>query len=71
MFVTKANRRALLKATSSVTGNLSAAWFALVLITPNITKIFTFDTLILLTKNIILGIVFLVLTAFIERKLSK
>ncbi|MBI2334757.1 hypothetical protein HYU96_03050 [Candidatus Daviesbacteria bacterium] len=64
-------KRAFLKALSAVTGNLSAAWFAVVLITPNFTNIFSIKTMGFLTQNIILGIVFLMLTAFIERKFVK
>lgn len=64
-------KRAFLKALSSVTGNLSAAWFAVAFVTPNFTNIFSIKTMSFLTQNIILGIVFLILTAFIERKLAK
>lgn len=63
-------KKAFLKALSSVTGNLSAAWFALVFITPNLSYIFTIKTIVVLTYDVVFGIVFLVLTTIIERYLS-
>lgn len=61
--------RPLLKALAAVTGNFSAAWFALAFVTPNFTSIFRLEGVLVLTKNVVLGILFLVATAILEKTL--
>lgn len=63
-------RRPFLKALSAVLGNLSAAWFGVALITPNLTDITNIRSITTLTLDILLGIVFLGLTTIIERVLE-
>lgn len=62
-------KQAFLKSLAAVTGSLSAAWFAVAFITPNFPNLSTPETLILLTKDISYGIVLLLVTTLIERKL--
>lgn len=62
-------KRAFFKALSSVTGNLSAAWFAIAFITPNLSDFSIIEIILLLTKDIAFGIVFLLATTLIERQL--
>lgn len=64
------NTRALLRASSSVSANLAAAWFAVAFITPNFTDLKNPDAIFFLTKNILLAIVFLGITALLERALA-
>jgi len=66
--VTK-NSRAFLKALSGVLANLSGAWFALALVTPNF-GIFNKEAIIVLTFYIIFAIIFLVLATIVERILD-
>jgi len=63
------NIRALLKALSSVAANMSAAWFGFALVTPNFTAISNAGSLFVLTLDVFLGIVFLLITATLERLL--
>lgn len=60
---------AFLKALSQVLGNLSATWFAVAFITPNFSNLSSTETLIVLTKDVSFGIVFLLATTLIERQL--
>jgi len=60
-----------LKAFAALCGNLSAAWFALAIVSPNFESLFTTEGLIILTRNMLLGIVFLLITIIIERNLMK
>lgn len=59
--------RAFLKALSQVFANLSAAWFTLAFITPNFSNAFNTKAIIVLTTDIVFGIVFLALTTIAER----
>ncbi|OGH23960.1 MAG: hypothetical protein A2698_02205 [Candidatus Levybacteria bacterium RIFCSPHIGHO2_01_FULL_42_15] len=65
------NARALLRAISSVTGNIAAAWFSIALITPGVTGIADINAILVLTRHILLGIVFLTFTILVERKLEE
>jgi len=60
---------AFLKMLSAVMANLSAAWFAIAFITPNFSHLSTIEIMILLTKDISFGIVFLLAATLIERQL--
>lgn len=62
--------RGFLKALSAVLANLSGAWFALAFITPNFSNILDKEAIIVLTFDIIFGIVFLVLATIVERILD-
>lgn len=61
---------AFLKSLSAVTSNLSAAWFALALVTPNFTNISNTEIIVVLTRDVVFGILWLVLTVIIERTLA-
>lgn len=60
---------AFLKTLSAVLANLSAGWFGLAIVTPNFSSLFSQETIILLTKDISFGIVFLIAATLIERRL--
>ena len=59
-----------LKALSGLSINLSAAWFALAMVTPNFANLSTPDALIVLIRDIASGIVFLIINVIIERRLT-
>ena len=61
------NSRAFLKALSQVFANLSATWFTLAFVTPNFSNVFNTKSIIVLTTDIVFGIVFLALTTIVER----
>ena len=63
------NSRAFLKALSAVLANLSGAWFTIAFVTPNFSNLPLAETMIVLTKDILLGIVFLLSSALIEKYL--
>ena len=65
----KQYRRPFLRALSAVAANISAAWFILAFVTPNFAGV-SIESIITLTRDILLGIVFLVLTTIIERILE-
>lgn len=60
---------AFLKSLSAVLANLSAAWFTIAFITPNFSNLPFTETTIVLTKDIFLGIVFLLASTLIEKYL--
>lgn len=62
--------RPWLKALSGLFINFSAAWFALIFITPVFIKVSSFEAIFLLTRDFIFGILFLVATVKIEEKLE-
>lgn len=62
--------KSFLKALAAISGNLSAGWFALAIITPNFAYVFSVKTLTVLTLDIAFGIVFLAITTVLERKLK-
>ena len=63
------NTRAFLKALSQVLANISAAWFVLAFVTPNFSNLPLTEIITVLTKDILLGIVFLLASTLIERYL--
>ncbi len=65
--MSRKTKKAWLRTLSGLTINLSAGWFGLVLITPNFTDLSKIDGFIVLLGYLFLGIIFLFLTAFIER----
>lgn len=64
-------KRASLRALSGLSINLSAGWFALAFITPNIVDISGALDILRLTYDLLFGILFLVITIFIEFKLNE
>lgn len=64
----KRDRSSLYRVTSGVCGNLSAAWFGLVLVTPSISFSYTPESLVKLTVSMLFGITFLVLAFILERR---
>ena len=60
-----------LKAFSGLCINLSAAWFGLAFVTPNFADLSNINILWVLIRDVLFGIVFLVLTAMIERRMEK
>lgn len=62
-------RQPFLRALASVLGNLSAAWFVVAFITPNFADITSFEGALVLTRDILFGIVFLLAATIIERLL--
>ena len=60
-----------LKAFSGLCINLSAAWFGLAFVTPNFADLSNINILWVLIRDVLFGIVFLVLTAIIERRMEK
>jgi len=62
--------KSYIKALSGLSINLSAAWFGLAVVTPNFAALSRLETLIALTKDIGLGILFLLLTIRLEEELK-
>jgi hypothetical protein len=60
----------VMKSLSALLINFSAVWFAFAFITPNYTSISLLNSLLLLTKDIAFGMVYLFLSVFIERNLE-
>ena len=48
--------------------NLSAGWFGIVFIIPGVTKLETFDDFLWLTKNVLLGILALLIAMILSEK---
>lgn len=63
--------RPWLRALSGLSINISAAWFALAFIGPNVSFPDSPEDFLKLTLNIVFGIVFLLLTVYLERRLEK
>lgn len=59
-----------LRAFSGLSINISAGWFGVAFIGPNVSFPSTLWEILVLTWNITLGIIFLLLTVFIERILE-
>ena len=59
-----------LKALSGLSVNLSAAWFGLAVVTPNFANILKIETVVTLTRDVLFGIIFLLLTVFFEKHIS-
>ncbi|MBI4092007.1 MAG: hypothetical protein HY427_02275 [Candidatus Levybacteria bacterium] len=62
--------RPWLKALSGLFINFSAAWFALIFITPIFTKVSSSEATFTLTRDFIYGMLFLIATVKIEEKLE-
>jgi len=60
-----------LRAFAGLTINISAAWFAVAFIGPNVSLPSNLWEIFVLTWNIFFGIVFLLLTVSIERRLEQ
>ena len=67
----KKRYRPWLKAFSAISGNISAAWFAVPFIAPSISFPKDKSDFLVLTYDIGFGIVFLFLTVWCEGKLEK
>lgn len=65
--LSKRDKLAWLKALSGLSVNLSAAWFTLAIVTPNFSSLANIEALLVLTRDLVFGIVFLVLTVIFER----
>lgn len=63
-------QHSFIKALAGLSLNISAAWFALAFITPNFVDLHALEAVIVLTKDIVLGIVFLVLNIIFEQHLK-
>lgn len=63
----KKTQKALIRVLAGICINLSAGWFAFVLITPNFLNLALFNTLILLFLDLLFGIMFLTLAVILER----
>lgn len=63
--------RPWLKALSSLSINISAAWFGVVIIAPNFLPLEGLKSLLLLTADVSAGILFLIVTVRLERRLEK
>lgn len=61
--------RAFLKSLSAVLANLSGTWFVLAFVTPNFSNLPLTEIIIVLTKDVLFGIVFLIASALIEKHL--
>lgn len=59
---------AWLKTLSALTVNLSAGWFAAVIIIPNLSIINGLDNLAVLIYDLVFGSIFLLLGAWLEKK---
>lgn len=59
------------KALSGLCVNLSAAWFGLAFITPNFADLSSLEVIFVLIRDCFFGIVFLSISAVIERGLEK
>ena len=60
-----------LKAFSGLCINLSAVWFTLAIITPNFVSLKEAEAIFVLLKDLFFGIVFLILTAVLEKKIKR
>lgn len=67
----KKKYRPWLRALSGLSINISAAWFANAFIGPNISLPRNTAEIFSLTLSLVLGIVFLLITVWLERKLEK
>ena len=56
---------------SQLFANLAAGWFGVVLIIPGITKLETFSDFLWLTKNVLLGILSLLVAMILSQKGEK
>lgn len=65
----KKDKAALVKAVSAISGNIAAGYFGLVLIASNFLPMRTIADALLLTYDVLLGIVFLWITYRLERSL--
>lgn len=65
----KLNQIAFLKILSNLFESLTAGWFALILITPNFINLSFLEITLFLLKNIFLGMVFMIISYFLEIKL--
>lgn len=63
------DKKALMKALAGLSVNLSAAWLATAIISPNFGDLSDARAILLLTGDLLLGIVFLGVTYALERKL--
>lgn len=59
-----------LRAFANLTGNLSAALFGLAFVTPNFVNLSNLESLFVLIKDIIFGIVFLLVNVLLEKQIS-
>jgi len=60
-----------LKAFSGLCINLSAVWFGLAIITPNFVNLKEAEAIFVLLKDLFFGIVFLNLTALLEKRIGQ
>ena len=63
----KKTKKAWIKALAGLTINISAAWFAVTFITPNFVGLSDSKNIVLLFADLFFGIIFLTLTAVLER----
>jgi len=63
----KKDRLSLLKTVAGICGNLSAAWFGFILISPGFEQLSTSEEWVVLTRSLILGILFLLIAYKLER----
>jgi hypothetical protein len=66
----KKDQWSLLKVVSGICGNLSAAWFGFILISPGINQLSNPADLATLTRSLIFGILFMLIAFKIERSSS-
>lgn len=64
----KRYKKAWLRMLAGVCGNITAGWFGLAFITPNFVNLSNTDGVIVLTRDVLLGIVFLLIGVLLERK---
>lgn len=62
--------RPWIKALAGLCINLSAGWFGLAIITPNFSELSETEALLVLTRDVFFGILFLYLTVKLEEYLS-
>lgn len=62
------NTKAGLRTLSGLSINISAGWVGLAFLTPNFTDLSKPESISILIRDIFFGIVFLLLTFFLERK---
>ncbi|MGH7203087.1 MAG: hypothetical protein ACREHC_01440 [Candidatus Levyibacteriota bacterium] len=65
----KKDKEAWVKAFTALSGNLAAGYFGLVLIAPNFSPLRSVTDVLILTYDLVLGIVFLWITYKLERSL--
>lgn len=58
------------KALSSVSANISAAWFILAFVTPNFANLTSIDSQLTLIKDLVFGIISFAVTVVIENYLK-